>query len=71
MDNNQFRQLPSLGGAPNLTSLSIQHNPRLVLSAASVDQLAAEAPNLQELTMGGTAAAAIRLTKHLAGLSLT
>lgn len=62
--------MPSLGSAPRLASINLQHNP-LTLDVGSVDRLAAEAPNLQRLVAGGTIAAAARLTTKLPSLNIS
>lgn len=67
---NLFAQLPSLGSAPNLTNLSMYGNPSLVLDAASARRLAAEAPNLCHLSIGGPVAAGAWLAKQLPQLDV-
>ncbi|PRW45642.1 leucine rich repeat [Chlorella sorokiniana] len=46
----------------------VLNNPSLVLDTATVEPLAAEAPNLRILGIGGTAAAAFKLSKQLSSL---
>lgn len=70
LDYNLFSQLPTLASAPNLTTMHMYHNTELVLDAASVDRLAAEAPRLRHFGVGGTAAAGARLAKNLPGLTV-
>lgn len=71
LDGNNFGRLPSLGSAPKLAALNLQHNPNLAMDAASVDRLAAEAPNLQRVKVGGAFAAGARLGQKLPRLTVT
>lgn len=71
LSGNQFAWLPSLGSAPKLGSLNLQSNPNMAMDAAAVDRLAAEAPNLWHLDVGGAILAGVRLAHKLPRLKVT
>lgn len=70
LDGNVFAEMPSLGSAPRLTTLRINQEFELVLDAASARRLAAEAPNLCHLSIGGPVAAGVWLAKQLPQLDV-